>query len=83
MADSIRVWLHISGLRPLTWNESAYDNLVFPEERKNLLLSFVSNHKHSSEQNDDVIGGKGIFIRSQLDAYENFSHRFHEQGKGL
>lgn len=60
-----KAWLqfYIDDVRPMEWNEEAYSHLVYPEEQKDLVLSFVEHHK-STLQNpddnfDDVIKGKG------------------------
>lgn len=53
------LWLSVDHVRALSWNEDAYDHLVFPADQKALLLSFVKNHKQSSKETDDVIAGKG------------------------
>lgn len=59
LKNMTQVWLSIDKIRPLSWNEDAYDHLVLPEDQKSLLLSFVRNHKQSSKEIDDVIAGKG------------------------
>jgi SpoVK/Ycf46/Vps4 family AAA+-type ATPase len=43
----------------MVWNDEAYDHLVYPEEQKDLVLSFVDNHKRTKQGIDDVIMGKG------------------------
>jgi hypothetical protein len=57
------VWLqfYIDDVRPMEWNLDAYEHLVYPEEQKDLVLSFVANHKSSvpTSDFDDVIKGKG------------------------
>ena len=70
-----QVWLSIDKVRPLSWNEDAYDHLVFPADHKSLLLSFVKNHKQSSKQIDDVIAGKGKLnqiLASNIATYMTF-----------
>jgi ATPase family associated with various cellular activities (AAA) len=61
----IKLWLqfYIDDLRPMEWNLEAYDHLVYPEEQKDLVLSFVEHHNSSAPTDssgfDDVIKGKG------------------------
>ena len=59
-------WLefHVNDLRPVQWNDEAYGHLVYPEEQKDLVLSFVQDHRSSAQAAaadgvDDVILGKG------------------------
>lgn len=61
-----KLWLmfHINDMRPVQWNDEAYEHLVYPEEQKDLVLSFVQNHRSSASAAaadgvDDVILGKG------------------------
>jgi hypothetical protein len=59
-----KLWLqfYIDDLRPMEWNLEAYDHLVYPEEQKDLVLSFVQHHNSSApaaDAFDDVIKGKG------------------------
>jgi DNA polymerase III delta prime subunit len=43
----------------VNWNDDAYEHLVYEEERKDLVLTFVENHKRLRQGVDDVIVGKG------------------------
>lgn len=43
----------------MVWNDQAYDHLVYDEEQKDLVLSFVESHGNVRHQVDDVIMGKG------------------------
>ncbi|KAH7029193.1 aaa family ATPase [Microdochium trichocladiopsis] len=55
-------WLSffVEDIRPMVWNDKAYEHLVYPEEQKDLVLSFVESHKKDGRQEvDDVIIGKG------------------------
>ena len=45
----------------MSWNDEAYDHLVYPEEQKDLVLTFVKNHQQMKVGLDDVIVGKGTF----------------------
>ncbi|EPE07210.1 aaa family ATPase [Ophiostoma piceae UAMH 11346] len=49
----------VEDLRPIQWNDQAYDHLVYDEQQKDLVLSFVESHGHSPSKMDDVIIGKG------------------------
>jgi hypothetical protein len=53
------VEFYVDDIRPVIWNEDAYGHLVYPEEQKNLVLTFVEHHRRTKEQMDDVIMGKG------------------------
>ena len=43
----------------MNWNDEAYSHLVYPKEQKDLVLTFVSHHKHMKEGLTDVVAGKG------------------------
>jgi AAA+ superfamily predicted ATPase len=43
----------------VVWNDEAYGHLVYPEEQKDLVLTFVDNHQRLKGRVDDVIMGKG------------------------
>jgi hypothetical protein len=53
------VSFYVDDIKPMHWNDEAYDHLVYPEEQKDLVLSFVDNHKRTKQGVDDVIMGKG------------------------
>ena len=57
MATLVR--FYIDDIKPVSWNEEAYKHLVYPEEQKDLVLTFVKNHQQMKEGLDDVIVGKG------------------------
>lgn len=50
---------YVDDIKPVVWNDEAYDHLVYPEEQKELVLTFVENHQRTKEGVDDVIMGKG------------------------
>jgi hypothetical protein len=50
---------YVDDIKPVAWNDGAYDHLVYPEEQKDLVLTFVENHQRTKESVDDVIMGKG------------------------
>ncbi|PVH79303.1 putative AAA family ATPase [Cadophora sp. DSE1049] len=54
-------WLnfYVDDLQPVVWNDEAYGHLVYPEEQKDLVLTFVDNHQRMKARVDDVIMGKG------------------------
>jgi SpoVK/Ycf46/Vps4 family AAA+-type ATPase len=58
-ADNNEVNFYVDDIKPVNWNDDAYDHLVYHEEQKDLLLSFVDNHKILTHGVDDVIVGKG------------------------
>lgn len=47
----------------MVWNDEAYDHLVYNEQQKDLVLSFVENHTGTKQSMDDVIRGKGTLNR--------------------
>ncbi|GKT83821.1 AAA family ATPase [Colletotrichum tofieldiae] len=57
-----KVWLafYVEDIEPIVWNDKAYDHLVYDEQQKDLVLSFVENHGLANKNAmDDVIVGKG------------------------
>jgi SpoVK/Ycf46/Vps4 family AAA+-type ATPase len=50
---------YIDDLRLVNWNDDAYSHLVYQEEQKDLVLTFVENHQKLKQRVDDVIVGKG------------------------
>jgi SpoVK/Ycf46/Vps4 family AAA+-type ATPase len=57
--NAFKVSFYVDDIEPMQWNDEAYDHLVYPEEQKDLVLSFVENHKRTRKGSDDVIMGKG------------------------
>ncbi|KAJ1325761.1 NTP/NDP exchange transporter [Microdochium nivale] len=50
----------VEDIKPMVWNDKAYEHLVYSEQQKDLVLSFVESHKKDSRQEvNDVIVGKG------------------------
>ncbi|OHE94889.1 ATPase [Colletotrichum orchidophilum] len=57
-----KLWLgfYVEDIEPIVWNAQAYDHLVYDEQQKDLVLSFVENHGHANKNAmEDVIVGKG------------------------
>jgi len=57
----------VEDISPVIWNNEAYGHLVYDEEQKDLVLTFVENHKRMKAGLDDVVLGKGqglIFLLS-------------------
>lgn len=56
-----KLWLnfYVDDIKPVVWNDEAYGHLVYPEEQKDLVLTFVDNHQRLKTRVDDVIMGKG------------------------
>jgi hypothetical protein len=48
----------VDNIKPITWNDDAYDHLVYSEEQKDLLLTCVANHKRWKHEVDNVIARK-------------------------
>ncbi|KAG6908079.1 hypothetical protein DXG01_006214 [Tephrocybe rancida] len=57
---SDKIWLEfdVEKIEEVDWNEDAFDNLVLPKGRKQLLQSLVESH-HKEVGFDDFIKGKG------------------------
>jgi len=43
----------------MIWNDQAFEHLVYDEQQKDLVLSFVQSHGASKPVVEDVIMGKG------------------------
>lgn len=43
----------------MRWNDTAFDHLVYSEQQKDLVMTFVEHHGKNQEAFDDVIIGKG------------------------
>ncbi|KAK1759780.1 putative aaa family protein [Echria macrotheca] len=56
-----KLWLsfYVEDIKPMVWNDQAFDHLVYDEEQKDLVLAFVENHNNTSPMPGDVIKGKG------------------------
>lgn len=55
-----KLWLEfaVSGIQDVTWNESAFDSLVIPNEHKHVVKSLVESHERNAKKNiDDIIQG--------------------------
>jgi hypothetical protein len=69
-------WLSffVEDIKPVAWNDQAYDHLVYDEQRKDLVMSFVESHsgirsgtsgpgeQGPSKVMEDVIAGKGVCL---------------------
>ncbi|KAI1127425.1 P-loop containing nucleoside triphosphate hydrolase protein [Nemania abortiva] len=56
----------VTKLRPISWNEAAFPDLVLPEGYRNLILSFIEGHITEDSTFDDIIEGKGLGITMLL-----------------
>jgi len=71
-----KLWMqfYIEDIKPMVWNDEAYNHLMYDEQQKDLVLSFVESHR-STERSlqqqvkamDDVIAGKGKFHHHDKD----------------
>ncbi|KAK5651959.1 hypothetical protein OQA88_11501 [Cercophora sp. LCS_1] len=65
LKNKLWVSFFIEDIRPMTWNTEAYAHLVYDEQQKDLVMSFVENHgeaavrRQQSSVMRDVIAGKG------------------------
>jgi hypothetical protein len=59
-ANSSSDWLLIDHIHDVSWNTQAYEKLLIPDDRKDLLLTFVQNHAKMGEVSQDIIAGKGM-----------------------
>ena len=61
-AFSEKLWLEfsLSGIKPITYNASAFDSLVLPPNQKDIVRALVESHKFNAAKTiDDVVQGKG------------------------
>jgi len=58
LGDKMWMEFNVTKIKPVEWNESAFANLVLPNDRKILLRSLVEAH-HRELGFDDFIKGKG------------------------
>ncbi|KAI7539989.1 hypothetical protein KC331_g9427 [Hortaea werneckii] len=61
-AFSEKLWLEfsLSGIHPITYNETAFDSLVLPAAQKSIVRALVESHRfHAAKTLDDVVQGKG------------------------
>ncbi|CAH0049045.1 unnamed protein product [Clonostachys solani] len=58
---TLRQWgiFDIDDIREIDFNLNVFEQLCIPEERKDLILSLVSQHDQGSTAFDDIIQGKG------------------------
>jgi len=56
-----KLWLSffVEDIKPMVWNDQAFDHLVYDEQQKDLVLAFVENHNNTTPIPGDVIKGKG------------------------
>ncbi|KAK3988891.1 ATP-dependent zinc metalloprotease YME1L1 [Cladorrhinum sp. PSN332] len=60
LKNKLWVSFYVEDIKPMTWNEEAYDHLVYDEAQKDLVMSFVESHGQSKVRTvEDVIAGKG------------------------
>jgi SpoVK/Ycf46/Vps4 family AAA+-type ATPase len=57
--ENLAVAFYVEDIRPMVWNDGAFDHLVYDEQAKDLVLSFVENHNKAKPMMGDVIMGKG------------------------
>ena len=50
---------YVEDILPMVWNDTAFDHLVYDEQQKDLIMSFVEHHGKKQAAFDDVIIGKG------------------------
>jgi hypothetical protein len=56
-----KLWLNffVTCVSPITWQTSAFDRLVLPQNQKELILGFAESQRSHADTFDDVIEGKG------------------------
>lgn len=59
MHVAVTVSFFVEDITPIVWNNKAYDHLVYDEQQKDLVMSFVENHGRVRQRMEDVIVGKG------------------------
>lgn len=72
LKNKLWVSFYVEDLREMVWNDEAYEHLVYDEQQKDLVMSFVENHGAAAERRKestvlrDVIAGKGESFLSLL-----------------
>ncbi|KAK4152287.1 hypothetical protein C8A00DRAFT_16389 [Chaetomidium leptoderma] len=68
LKNKLWVSFFVEDITPVAWNDDAYDHLVYNEQQKDLVMSFVESHcgnsaagqkKQPKAMMEDVIAGKG------------------------
>lgn len=61
LKNKLWVSFFVEDIHPLAWNAEAFDHLVYDEQQKDLVMSFVENHglQKKAAVLEDVIVGKG------------------------
>ncbi|KAK4183064.1 ATP-dependent zinc metalloprotease YME1L1 [Podospora australis] len=75
-----KLWLNffVDDIKPIKWNDQAYDHLVYDEQQKDLVLSFVESHQGSDSS--DQVSGPGqaktnaMVFEMATDWYANLSY---------
>lgn len=62
----------VDSIKPMTWNDDAYGHLVYSEQLKNLVLTFVANYQRMKGKIEDVIVGKGNVATSNCERCWHF-----------
>jgi SpoVK/Ycf46/Vps4 family AAA+-type ATPase len=57
-----KIWLnfYVDDIKPVSWHDEAWDHLVYNEVQKDLVHTFVDNHRRIKAGVDDVVTGKGL-----------------------
>lgn len=63
------VFLNIKDLGPITWTEDMFENLVLPQEEKQLILALTKSHAKQNLKFDDFVVGKGMSIIESCKAF--------------
>ena len=61
-ANECSVFFIVDYISEIPWDDEAFDHLVYSPDHKDLLLTFVKNHKDYGRDMDDVITGKGRYV---------------------
>jgi hypothetical protein len=56
-----KLWLNffVNAVQEITYNEGAFESLVLPDNKKEIIYGFISTHQNHMSGFDDVIQGKG------------------------
>jgi hypothetical protein len=63
-SDSITASFYVNSLSEIQFSETAFDSLVLPGARKELILAFAESQLKCKKTFDDVIQGKGAPSRT-------------------
>ena len=79
-----KLWVdfYIEDIKPMAWNDQAYDHLVYDHQQKDLVLSFVEHHKRQTNPTS-TIGAKSKVKGKSVSAPGTVEDVILGKGQGL